>query len=137
MLCSQSYWDCLWVNLEVELDCIFILFIKNKMVIIILMMFVMGFDILTVLFLKSWDPWFVVPCHWVLGACLTFWRTRTLWSFRMPETVDPATQHNITWFFMINSGATTFTSRVKFRKANQFIVCYSVIFPVAYHTSDY
>jgi len=38
---------------------------------------------------------------------------------------------------MINSGATAFTSQVKFRKVNQFIVLFRVILPVAYHTSDY
>jgi hypothetical protein len=131
MLCSQSYWDCLWVNLEVEGQCIFTLFIKDKKVLIILMMFVMGFDIPTVLFVKSWGPWDVVLCHWAHSACLT----GALRPFSTWGTMDPATQHNITWFFMINSGTTSFTSWVQFRKVNHFIICFSVILPVAYHTS--
>ena len=92
------------------------LFIKDKKFMIILMIFVMGYDILTVmgydiltaLFLKSWD---VVLCHWVLRACLTFQSTRALWSFRTSGSVDPATQHNIAGFFMINSSTTVMNER--------------------------
>lgn len=83
------------------------------------------------------EPSNVVLCHRVLSACLTFQRTMAVWSFRTSGTIDPATQHNITWFFMINSSSSAFTSRVEFRKMNQFTVCFSMILPVAYHNSDY
>jgi len=93
----------------------------------------LGFDFLTVLLLKSWD---VVLCHWVLSGCLTFQRTRALWSFRTSGTIDPATRHNMAGFFMINSSTTTFTSLVKFREVNQFIILFNTILSVAYHSSD-
>jgi len=96
------------------------------------MIFVMGYDFLTVLFLKSWD----VLWHWVLRTRLTFQCTRALWSFRTSGSIDPATRHNIAGFFMINSSTTVFTSPVKFRKVNQFDTLFSKILPVAYHTSD-
>jgi hypothetical protein len=89
------------------------------------MIIVMGYDFLTVLFLKSLD---VVLCHWVLRACLTFQSTRALWSFRTSGSVDPATWHNIAGFFMINSSTTAFTNGVKFRKVNQFITLFNMIF---------
>jgi len=88
------------------------------------MIFVMGFDFLLVLY------------HWVLRACVTFQRTRELWSFRTPGNIVTATQYNIARFFMINSNTTVFTSRVKFIKVNQFIILFNMILPVAYHTSD-
>lgn len=80
--------------------------------------------------------WDIVLCHWVLSGCLTFQRTRALWSFRTSGTFDPATWHNLAGFLMINSSTTTFTSRVTFRKVNQFIILFNMILPVAYHTSD-